>query len=290
MNLKKNDRLYEWLLVVAMLFWGGGWSALKVLTIIPMDVLVFWRFFLMSISFLPIIYFFSKPISHSKISWGFILSSTTLNLLFMISAFFGVKYGLAGAGSVIITSLSPLLTFLLMALLFAQTISKHQVFGLLIGVIGTFIILDLSDPSIFVESSNSYFLACALIWAGVTILAQKSSKHIHPIHYSFFISLVATASSFLYAFNSDITIVFEQDSTFWFALIYLAVFGQTIATTIFFMASAKLGSAKTSSFMFLVPIFALLSASIFLDEEMQFHIIVGGAITMFGIYFINKKD
>ena len=55
------------------------------------------------------------------------------------------------------------------------------------------------------------------------------------------------------------------------------------------MASGKLGSQKTSSFMFLVPVFALLSAWIILDEPIETHIIIGGAISMFAVYFVNMK-
>jgi drug/metabolite transporter (DMT)-like permease len=84
-------------------------------------------------------------------------------------------------------------------------------------------------------------------------------------------------------------LVFNQGLKFWIALIYLAVLGQTVATTIFFIASGKLGSQKTSSFMFLVPFFALLSAWLILDEPMETHILIGGAISMLAIYFVNKK-
>jgi len=69
----------------------------------------------------------------------------------------------------------------------------------------------------------------------------------------------------------------------------LAVFGQSVATTIFFIASGKLGSQKTSSFMFLVPLFSLLSAWIILDEVMQMHVIVGGTLSLFAVYLINKR-
>jgi drug/metabolite transporter (DMT)-like permease len=134
------------------------------------------------------------------------------------------------------------------------------------------------------------FLLCALIWAEVTILSQKSHTYIHPIHYSFFISVVATIAAFFYAYNSDLSAVFAQGLNFWIALIYLAVFGQTLATTIFFMASGKLGSQRASSFMFLVPVFALLSAWIVLGEPIQTHIIVGGTISMIAVLFINKKN
>jgi len=290
MSLKNDDRLYQKLLLLAMLFWGGGWTALKILTYnLPMEVIVFWRFFFMSLSFLPILYFFKKPL---KLNWDnlkYILGSSVLNIAFMVSSFYGIKYGYAGAGSVIITTFSPIMTFLLVAILFRKNLSTKQYFGLLLGLVGGYILLELNNFELFLNGSNFYFLLCATIWAGVTLLSQHSHKHIHPIHYSFFISLIATLITFIYAYDAPLMAVFSQGVDFWIAMIYLAVFGQTIATTIFFIASGKLGSQKTSSFMFLVPFFALLSAWIVLDEPIQLHVIVGGAISMIAVYFINKR-
>lgn len=288
MNIKEKH--YSYLLILAMLLWGGGWTALKILTYdLPIEVIVFWRFFIMSISFLPILFFLKIPLTLNKTSLSYVASSSVLNIAFMISSFVGVKYGLAGGGSVIITTFSPVLTFLLIALIFRKKLQSRQVFGLSLGIVGGIVLLQLNDINLFFNGSNIYFLLCAIIWAGVTILSGHSHKHIHPIHYSFFISVIATLATFIYAYNSELSSVFSQGWEFWTAMIYLAVFGQTIATTIFFMASGVLGSAKTSSFMFLVPFFALLSAWIVLGEPIQMHIIIGGAISMIAVLFINKR-
>lgn len=277
-------------MILAMFFWGSGWSALKILTYeLPMDVVVFWRFFFMSLTFIPVLIYFKKPLLLTKNSLKFILSSSVLNVSFMFSSFYGMKYGLAGAGSVIITTFSPIMTFLLVALLFRNRLHNRQYFGLLLGIVGGYILLELNDFSLFLNSANLYYLLCATIWAGVTVLSQHSQKHIHPIHYSFFISVAATIFMFFYSYDSDLSVVFEQDIKFWISLIYLAVFGQTIATTIFYIASGVLGSEKTSSYMFLIPLFALFSASVLLDEPMQLHVIIGGIISMLAVYFINKK-
>lgn len=277
-------------MILAMLLWGGGWSALKILTYeLPIDVIVFWRFFIMSLAFIPILYFLKKPFTINRGALKYIVSSSVLNIAFMVFSFLGVKYGLAGAGSVIITTFSPIMTFLLIAIIFRKNLSLMQYIGLIIGLLGGYLLLQLNDLSLFFNGSNIYFFLCALLWAGVTLLSQHSQKHIHPIHYSFAISLVATISTFIYAHNSNLLAVFSQGALFWTALIYLGVLGQALATTIFFIASGKLGSAKTSSFMFLVPLFALLSAWLILDEPMQIHIIIGGSITILAVYFINKK-
>ncbi len=277
-------------MILAMLFWGGGWTALKVLTYeLPMDIIIFWRFLIMSLAFIPVLYFFKTPFVFSKHSIKYIAGSSILNIAFMVSAFLGIKYGLAGAGSVIITSFSPVMTFMLVALIFRKRLSNTQYFGLLLGLISGYVLLELNDISLFFNGSNIYYLLCAIIWAGVTLLSQHSQKHIHPIYYSFIISLVATVTTFIYAYDSELLAVFDQGVNFWMAMIYLGVFGQTIATTIFFVASGKIGSEKTSSFMFLVPVFALFFAWLFLNEQMQAHIIVGGALSMLAVYFINKK-
>ncbi len=285
-----NNKQFTYLLILAMFLWGGGWTALKIIVEdMPIEVIVFWRFFIMSISFLPILYFLNQPLQLNKTNISYIAGSSILNISFMIFSFFGIKYGLAGAGSVIITTFSPVMTFLLVAIIFRKRLKTVQLFGLFLGIMGGFIMLELNNLDTFLNGSNIYFLLCAITWAGVTILAQHSHKHIHPIYYSFFISVIATISAFIYGYSSDLLTVFEQDRRFWIALIYLAVFGQTIATTIFFMASGKLGSEKTSSFMFLVPVFALFIAWIVLDEVMQIHILVGGFVSIVAVFFINRK-
>ena len=94
---------------------------------------------------------------------------------------------------------------------------------------------------------------------------------------------------FVVAIPHNISIVFEQDSRFWIALLYLGILGQSVATTIFFIASGRLGSARASSFMFLVPLFALIVSNIILDEVIQAHILIGGLISLVSVYLVNNK-
>ena len=288
-----SDLKYKYLLILSMILWGGGWSALKVLTPeLSVEVIVFWRFFIMSLSFLPILFFFKKPIVLNRSNFKYIAGSSILNIAFMVSSFFGIKYGLAGGGGVIITTLTPIMTFLLVAIIFKKHLQRFQYFGITLGLVGASIMLQVNDINLFLNSSNIFFLLCAIIWAGVTILSQYSNKHIHPIHYSFIISFIATVVTLGFSLvnGADLLSVFEQDLRFWIALIYLSVFGQTIATTIYFMVSGKLGSEVTSSYMFLVPIFALLIAWIILDEPIEAHIIMGGLLSLIAVTLINKRN
>ena len=273
-----------------MLFWGGGWSALKILTeAVGVEVLTFWRFVIMFISFFPILILLKEPLKLPKKGLKYIFGSAFLNIFFMFFAYLGVKHSTAGSGGVIITILSPLFTFIFSLLLLKQTHTKLQYLGLFIGLIGGAIMLNLHNAQAF-NTGEFYFILAAITWAGITLLAQRSHLHLNTVHYSFYISAISMVVLFFISLPYDTSIIFQQDTRFWIALLYLGIFGQTIATTIFMVASGRLGSAKASSFMFLVPLFALAIAYITLGETIKVHVIIGGAISLVAVYFINKKS
>ena len=282
---------FSYFLVLAMFFWGAGWPALKVLTYsLPVEVVSFWRFFLMIFAFIPVLFYLNRPLVLKKEALKYILPSTLLNVLFMIFAFIGVQKGFAGSGGVIITTLSPVLTFMLVSLVFKKHPPKMQIFGLIIGFIGGLIMLKITTLLSSFNGAEFYFLLCALVWATLTLISQQSHAVIHPVHYSFFIAIFATVIFFFIALPYELMAVTDEGVAFWSALLYLAIFGQTIATTIYFIASGKLGSAQASSYMFLVPLFALGTSYLLLGEQVEIHIVMGGAVTLSGVYLINRSQ
>jgi drug/metabolite transporter (DMT)-like permease len=218
-------------------------------------------------------------------------AGAVLNVSFMLIAFLGVMHGMAGAAGVIITTLSPIITILLSALFFAQPIRTVQVVGLGVGLLGGAVMLEVwhLDPAVIFDGGNGYFLLCAFIWAGVTIFSHRSHLHIDPFVYSFVLSGIASAILFVLAWPKAIGVVFDQNAAFWTALIYISFFGQTIATTIYYYASGKLGSGSASAFMFIVPLSALLLSWLILGEVPAPALVAGGAISVFAVYLITKK-
>ena len=290
--MQSSSVKFTLLMIFAMLLWGGGWSALKISTeSVGVEVLTFWRFTIMTIAFIPVLFFFKEPLKLPRKSLKYIAMSSILNILFMLFAYLGVKYSTAGSGGVIITILSPLFTFLLSLVILKHVHTKIQYIGLGIGLVGGIIMLDIQNIewSNFLYSGEPYFILAAITWAFITLASQRSHTHINPVHYSFFISAISTIILLILTLSHDISIVFEQDSRFWIALLYLGIFAQTVATTTFFVASGRLGSSRASSFMFLVPLFALVVSYLLLDEAIQMHIVLGGTISLIAVYFINKK-
>jgi drug/metabolite transporter (DMT)-like permease len=51
----------------------------------------------------------------------------------------------------------------------------------------------------------------------------------------------------------------------------------------------NIGSHKTSSFMYVVPISAVGSSVLFLAEPLALSTTLGGGLAIFGVYLINQK-
>lgn len=278
------------LMILAMVLWGGGWPALKILTQgVPWEVVTFWRFALMSIAFIPILWWTKKPLRLSVHAFGWVSLSGLLNAVFMALSFLGVALGTAGAGGVIITTLSPVMTVLIAVMFLAFKPASWHIAGLIIGLIGGAVMIQVWDIPLLFHGGDLIFVLSALVWAVLTLSAQRAHLHLDPIHYTFFLGLVATVFMFFLAYPLGITKVFQQDIEFWGALLYLAVLGQTVASTIYFIASGEMGSGRASSYMFLVPVCALATSYLLLDEIPSWPLLIGGIISMTAVYVINRS-
>jgi len=288
---QNNLKLYL-MLSLAMSLWGAGWIANKLVVYeANIIVLTFWRFFINFITFLPIIYILKIPVVINKKAFKITTISAIANAAFMLVAFLAVIEGFASRAGVIVPTLSPMITFIFVSLFHSFKLQKNHILGLFLGLIGGMLIFEIWNFNLnaFLSDGSSYFILCAFLWSIVTIQSQKAHEHMDPFIYTLVLTGIASLILFIMAIPYNIWVVFEKDLEFWLALGYLAFLGQTVATTIFYYASGKLGSASTSSFLFVVPVSAVFFSWLILDEVPTLYLILGGAMNLLALYVINKK-
>lgn len=272
-----------------MMLWGAGWPVLKILSqSVSWEVATFWRLALMSLAYIPVLWWNKQPLRLAKSSWISVTISGLLYALFMVLSFLGVQVATAGAGGMIITTLSPVFIVLITIIFTGFRPSKQHLFGLGLGLLGGIIMVELWDGTILSNVGNLVFILAALSWSILSVLAQYSRNHIDPIRYSFYLGLIATFCMFIMAYGHGILSVFDEGIGFWGALLYLSVMTQTVATTIYFLASGKMGSAKAGSYMLLVPLFALISSYVLLGEVPSTSLVIGGVMSIVAVYWINQ--
>ena len=279
-------------LIFAMILWGGSWTSGKMITFsTPPEAVIFWRFFLTTLSILPLVFFFKASLKVRLKELLLLALGGLIIFIYNIGFLFGVKNGFAGAGGVIVTGLNPVFTFLLTIIIFREKASLKQGLVLVMGFSGGLIMLKIWNASWtqILDGGNLFFLMASVSWAFLTILSSRIQKRVHFITYSFFVYGFCSLYGFFFSLANDALFPIPSEISFWLNITYLSIGATTIATTIYFLCTRDLGSRLASSFIFTVPVSAVFFSWLLLGEIPQLTTIAGGVLTITSVYLINRE-
>ena len=286
-----SKNLFYILMVFAMIFWGASWISTKVLTnYINEYELVFLRMGICFITLFPIIYFFKFSFKLDIKSFFLVLVASLVLTSYSISMFIGLKHGSAGFGGALVTTLIPINTFIIVAILSRKTISLKHSFALLLGAFGVLNMLNIWNFNLneIFSKDTLYFLLSSILWPILTIITAKASK-IHAFVFTFYTYIISSVVLIIFFVDTSIfERVIEFDFIFWFNLFVITILSTTFATSIYFIGATKLGTKEVSSFIFLVPATALIIGAIFLGEKITLNTVIGTIFTIIAIYILNN--
>ena len=286
-----SKNLFYILMVFAMIFWGASWISTKVLTNYVNEYeLVFLRMGICFITLFPIIYFFKFSFKLDIKSFFLVLIASLVLTSYSISMFIGLKHGSAGFGGALVTTLIPINTFIIVAILSRKTISLKHSFALLLGAFGVLNMLNIWNFNLneIFSKDTLYFLLSSILWPILTLITAKAAK-IHAFVFTFYTYIISSVVLIIFFVNTSI---FERvvafDFIFWFNLFVITILSTTFATSIYFIGATKLGTKEVSSFIFLVPATALIIGAIFLGEKITLNTVIGTVFTIIAIYILNN--
>jgi drug/metabolite transporter (DMT)-like permease len=292
-RLFSGNKILIFLLVISMAIWGGSWTSAKIISgMINPLILTFLRFIISFIAFAVVSLFMKENLKIDKKGLLLAIISSVLLTVYNYLFFKGLKTGLAGAGGVLVTSINPLFTFTLSLIILKIKIKLKEIIGLILGLSAGLVLLGiwkLNFDDLF-ASGNLIFLSASFIWAFVTLLSGEIQKKVSIFVYSFYVYGFSSVIIFILSIPYGIGDIFKMDYIFWLNIIYLSIASTVFATSIFFVSSKKMSANKASSFILLVPVFAVLTSFIILNEKPGLATIIGGTLAIIGIYLINRKD
>lgn len=285
-----NKNIFYFMMVLAMAGWGASWVNAKVLSsYINEYEMMFLRNFFTIITLAPILVITKKYFYSNTKSLILAFIAAIVMIVYLKFYFLGVKFGTASLGGALVTTLIPINTFILMALFFGKKLEKKDIFALILGMFGVLTILNIwtfSFEEIFTEH-NLYFLAASILWPIFTIISSKSTKT-SPLVFSFYMYVFMTILLLIF-FVEPVKMNYASfDWIFWANILCVAVVSTTFATSIYFIGIEKLGTNEVSSFIFLVPFFAISLSVIFLKEQISYSIILGTILTLIAVKILNN--
>ncbi len=285
-----NKNIFYIMMIFAMAGWGASWVNAKVLSFYINEYeLIFFRNIFTLLTLTPILIFAKKYFYINKKSLFLAFLASLVMIAYMKCYFLGTKFGTASLGGALVTTLIPINTFLIMAIFFNKKIQKKDFLALGVGAIGVLTILQVwsfNFEQVF-TIYNAYFLAGSLLWAILTIISSRSTKT-SPMVFTFYMYVITTILVVIFFLDFKAINYQSFDWIFWVNILILSVISTTFATTVYFVGIEKLGANEVSSFVFLVPFFAILFSVIFLKEHISLSIILGTVMTIYAVKILNN--
>ena len=292
MNKNHSPILLYILMILAMAAWGLSWTNGKVLSDYgPSSVLAFWRFFFSSITMIPVLWLTGNDFRVTRQGMKYVLTGAVFISLYNIFFFVGIDRGSASVGGIIVPTFNPIITFIISVLLLKQVIYRKDIMGLVLGFTGGVIVLQAWTLSLeqMIANGNLYFICASISWGIMSIISGRSHGHVSTLSFSFWVYTISALIYLGVTWNKDILLIFTYDWIFWMNMFFLSSGAMVFGTTVYFLATTRLGPEKASAFIFMVPVTALLFSVLLIGERLEVTTMIGGIMTMTAVYLINKS-
>lgn len=187
----------------------------------------------------------------------------------------------------------PLVVLILMRVLQGKKIHAMSLMGVMIGIIGIFLLVG-QDQIIGQENSVQGIIMifmCMLSWAYASLFVARADL---PTNYFVNTGFQMFAAGIILMLGSLLigevwTSPMEWSGPVQYSLLLLVVFGSIVAFTAFNYLLKIVSPEKVATSTYVNPIIALILGWFFLDEQITGQSIIAAMVLLTGVYFINTK-
>lgn len=277
------------LMIIAMFLWASSFVSAKVLALyINEHELVTYRYLITTLTMVPVLWALKIPFKIDIMSFIIAIISAIFLVAYTKLFFLGTDASTANFSGALITTLMPIIVYVILVFSGKKRPKTKDWLALLIGIVGVSIMINIWQFK-FDEVLNAATLL--LVWAAFSFallsISTSYNEKVNPLSFSFYIYLVATLLNSIFFFDIVNGSILVMDKYFWFNMMLMSVGSTTFATTIYFFGMQKLG-AKATVYTFLVPFFVILLGVIFLGESIHISTVIGSTITIIALLVINN--
>jgi len=287
-----NEQQQKWLfLIVLSLVWGSSFILMKKALIGLTPVQVGALRMIISAVFLLLIGFRSIQ-KIKKRHWKYIAITAALGTFFPVFLFAFAINGIDSSIAAILNSLTPFNTFVFGALVFGFAFKKKQLIGILVGLIGTLVLI-LKGAELNPNQNYWYALLVIIASIGYAFNVNMIKKYLSDLD-----ALAITTGHFILLSIPALLVLvfsgffstFEVTTTTTNALGYvavLAIFGTGIAKVLFNKLIHISSPVFSSSVTYVIPVVAVMWGVID-GEKLSFIQFFAGGIILLGVWLVNK--
>lgn len=223
---------------------------------------------------------------------AFLLLGLTGVFLHNVLVFMGVEHTEANRANVIFSTITIMIA-MIDVLWYRQRLSRGMVGGILLGMVGTAIVVTDGAPWRLLDGAlglgDGLILLSAASWALYSVLGRPLLKIYSPLTLTFYASLSGTLMLAPFVvLDWAVLPRLTSDSKALAMIGFLGVLNSAVGFLWYYQAVARIGAVVTSAYINLVPIFGLLLSAILLGELPNAALLIGGALVLAALWLINR--
>jgi len=276
----------------AMFMWGGTWIAGRIIAQeLPAPLAAPAIRFLLAGLVLAGVALLAEgyiPRPPNGREWGVVTGLAMTGIfLYALCFFYGLKHISAGRGALVV-ALTPVVVALAAWFLGQERMTPVKLTGVAIAMVGCLTVIGKGNPLALLHGAVGIgewlILGCVLCWTAYTFIGRRATKTLSPLAATLWASLIGAALIGITALLQGGTDLLAWSWQVWASVVFLAIGGTALAFTWFADGVKRLGAARASVFVNLVPVFAVLQAAVLLDEHLALPVLGGGLLVIAGVW------
>lgn len=283
-------------LVATMFMWGGTWIAGRIIAqelSAPLAIAAI-RFVVAGLALAGVALLAGNgiPLPQTSREWGVVCGLGFFGIfLYGLCFFFGLQRISAGRGALVV-ALNPVVVALAAWFLGQERMTPLKLAGIAIALAGCLTVIGNGNPLALLHGSVGIgewlIIGCVLCWTAYTFIGRRATKTLSPLAATLWASLLGALLLGITALVQGGTNLAEWSPAVWASVIFLAIGGTALGFTWFADGVKRLGAARASVFVNLVPVFAVLQAAVLLDERLELPVLGGGLLVIAGVWLTTS--
>lgn len=277
--MKKNKFL---LLMIALLSVSSASLVVRMLPDTNAITIAFWRMFLASIMVFTISY---KNIFSFVPDKKIILAGVFLGIHFAL--FFRSVQLTSIAEAALLGTTAPIFTELYAIIFQKKPILPVVIFGLFVAFIGAAVLVSQSSFSETGALGNVLAILCSIAISFVLVVGKDIRKSVGLFEYTRWLFFFASCTLFIISLIANVSIFsFSPENFPWF--IFLALVPTMVGHNIFYYLIKTLNTTTVAAVPLGEPIISSLGALALFGEPIGVAVVVGGGITLLGVFLVVR--
>jgi drug/metabolite transporter (DMT)-like permease len=214
--------------------------------------------------------------------------------VFAYNMFFfrGLQHITASRASLFIAS-TPLVVTLLASIFAGERLTARKILGITISLTGAILVISKGEPQGLLQAGlgpgELALLGCVASWSCYSLLGRAVLQRLPPLVATTYACCFGTLLLLFPALQEGfIGRVMGITPSSWSSLAYLGVLGTAVGFIFYYRAIAQIGASRTAVFINLVPVFALIQATVLLGETVRPLVFAGGLLVIAGVAMTNR--